>query len=425
MLIYSNREKFSKNGNMKKIVLYASFGGMLEFYDFVTYVLLAEFLSAHFFAMADKTMGLIATFSTFAIGYLIRPIGGIIFGHFGDKYGRKKPFILTVLMMGVSTFLMGCIPSYQSIGILAPICLLILRICQGFSIGGEIPGEITYISEITEKKKGRYTGYLFAGLIAGIVLGSIMIKLLYMFLNHAQIQLWGWRIPFLLGGLFGFASYYARKQFYESPAFAKITNHLHRIPSLVMFKSNFRNLFSAICFVANGAVITVLLFLFIPTFLTKTLFYPPTLVASYVAIFLSISAVIVIFSGCLADYLNKINLLRLVSLLSLIAAIPIFYFYHQHLLFIPFAISALLEGMAWGVTLILLAELFPTAIRYSGIGLAYSLGFAIFGGLTPVTALLLIDYTKSAISPAFLLIFTSILALIGSGTAAVNFKKAA
>lgn len=401
--------------NTQKLVFYSSLGGLLEFYDFVIYALLASFISEHFFATSDKTIALLETFATFAVGYLVRPIGGIVFGHFGDKHGRKRSFVLSIFIMAASTFLMGCIPSYHHIGFFAPVLLLFLRICQGFSVGGEIPGSITYISEVSPSKEGLYTSILFTGLIPGIVLGSLVIEVLYLFFSQTQVNLWAWRIPFLLGGLLGIVNYLLRKKFHESPVFNQIKNHLHPVPSLVVLKSHFRSLFSAACFVANLATIIILLFLFIPAYLNKMLHYSTSQISVYSSVFLLLGALLCPVFGALADRIDKVKLLRALTLLSLIFAIPIFYCYINHIdLWLPFTLSAILLGFTAGITPATLAELFPTDVRYSGVGMAYNLAFAIFGGLTPVFAMLLIHISGQLISPAYLLLFSSLLSLFGS-----------
>ena len=153
------------NKNQRKILLLSSLGGMLEFYDFIIYALLASYISQLFFPTHSAINSLLIAFSAYAVGYFARPFGGIIFGHFGDKYGRKKTFTISILVMALSTFIIGILPTYQSVGMLAPTLLVICRIAQGFSVGGEIPGAITYVSESAPDKKAFMTGFVFCFLI--------------------------------------------------------------------------------------------------------------------------------------------------------------------------------------------------------------------------------------------------------------------
>lgn len=160
------------NKLQKRVIFYCGCGGLLEFYDFIIYALLAPVLAALFFHTDNTITALLATFTTFAVGYLVRPIGGIIFGHFGDRYGRKKVFLMTIVLMACATFAIGLVPSYQHIGITATILVVILRVLQGISIGGEIPGAITYLSESMPQQRGVVTAIIFFFLINGITLGS-------------------------------------------------------------------------------------------------------------------------------------------------------------------------------------------------------------------------------------------------------------
>ena len=397
----------------KKLVFYASLGGFLEFYDFVIYALLAGFISEHFFLFTDKNLALLATFSTFAMGYFIRPIGGIVFGHLGDKYGRKKPFVLSVVIMGFSTFLMGCIPSGQSIGSSAAILLIFLRVLQGFSLGGEIPGSITYVSEISENRKGLYTALLYCGITPGILLGSLVIEILYETLNPIQMYTWGWRIPFLLGGLFGLVNYFLRTRFQELPAFTQIEKH-QEIPFFTVVKSHFRSLLAAFFLMLNGSTCTILLFLFIPTYLTEFLHYSPTIVSHHVSLFLFVCIILYPIFGFLVDKFFAPKFLIIFSISTVIFSFPIFYLYTQGILLPSFVMSALLHGMSWGIIPSTLARLFPTDIRYSGIGTSYNFAYGIFGSITPAIAILLIHISNHLVTPAFILLCTGLLSFAGA-----------
>lgn len=356
------------------------------------------------------------TFLTFSVGYLMRPIGGVILGHFGDKYGRKKIFTLSVFIMAISTFLIGLIPSFQQIGIMAPIILIILRLLQGFSVGGEIPGAITYVSESIPERKGYACGLLFFGLINGIVLGSVVSAILSSVLTNTQILHWGWRIPFLLGGILGVVGYFLRKGFQESAVFQSIENKVVKYPFIDLMKNQPLILICGILLVALGACVTALMFLFTPAFLSKILHYPPHFVLWVNALSLFVASLITILSGFLSDHINKKYTFILISIISIIFAYPIFnMFVNKHVsLFVPMLIAGVLEGAMWGILPPLLAEMFPTKIRYSGVGVAYNLGFALFAGLTPVIAMALISWTTKLQSPALYLVIVAVAALIAA-----------
>jgi MFS family permease len=195
--------------NQRKALFLSSLGGILEFYDFIIYALLASFISKLFFPSGSAITSLLIAFSAYAVGYLARPLGGVIFGHFGDKYGRKKTFTISILIMALSTFIIGILPTYSHIGFIAPILLVLCRVAQGISVGGEIPGAVTYVGEIVPEKKGLVTGVIFCFLIAGVALGFIVESVMLEIFDKQQMLSYGWRIPFILGGLFGIIAYYS------------------------------------------------------------------------------------------------------------------------------------------------------------------------------------------------------------------------
>ncbi len=203
---------------------------MLEFYDFIIYALLASYISKLFFPIQSAITSLLIAFSAYAVGYLARPFGGIIFGHFGDKYGRKKTFTISILIMALSTFLIGILPTYSSIGIMVPILLVLCRIAQGISVGGEIPGTITYVGEAVPEKRGFMTAVIFGFLILGVTIGFIVESLLLEFFTSQSMLTYGWRIPFILGGLFVLVAYYLRRQLIDIKEFNPFVNEEFSLP---------------------------------------------------------------------------------------------------------------------------------------------------------------------------------------------------
>ena len=202
----------------------AALGGALEFYDFIIFVFFAPAIGQLFFpaAMPDW-LRQVQTFGIFAAGYLARPLGGIIMAHFGDLFGRKRMFTLSVLLMSVPTLMMGLLPTYASIGVLAPVLLLLLRVMQGAAVGGEVPGAWVFVSEhVPQRHIGYACGTLTAGLTAGILLGSLIASAINRHFAPAEISAYAWRIPFLLGGVFGMFSVYLRRWLHETPVFAEL-----------------------------------------------------------------------------------------------------------------------------------------------------------------------------------------------------------
>ncbi|MCP3940664.1 MAG: MHS family MFS transporter [Desulfobacteraceae bacterium] len=398
----------------RQVLLLSSLGGLLEFYDFIIYALLASYISTIFFPSETAINSLLATFATYAVGYLARPFGGIVFGHYGDKYGRKKTFTVSILIMACATFGIGLIPSYNTIGIFAPALLVVLRILQGISIGGEIPGAITYVSEFIREKKGFATGLVFSFLISGIVVGYLVEALLLHFYSHQQIINGAWRWPFFVGGIFGLIAYYLRKKLVEIPGFVPYVTRESSIPLISVLKRQWKEVFLAIILTSFGAMTIVVLFIFLPSYLTKILNYTLGDFAWVSAAAIFISALLCVVFGWLSDRVSRIKLVLLFLIAVLVCALPIFNIYildFGHYI-LAMSISAILVGLIWGNIPAILSELFDEDIRYSGIGLAYNIGFAVFGGLTPLILLTAIKYTGALNAPAYILMIASLICFI-------------
>ncbi len=407
----------------QKLLVLSSLGGVLEFYDFIIYALLASYIAKEFFPTGNNLTTLAATFATFSIGYLARPLGGIVFGHFGDKFGRKQTFMASILIMAISTFLIAMVPAYNVIGVAAPIILTLLRILQGLSIGGEIPGAIAYVSESIPEKKGFACGIIFCFLISGIVLGSLILAILSTFLSEADMLSWGWRIPFILGGIFGIWSYFSRKQLEESTLFTAIATKTESFPLMRVLQTKLINTLAATFIVGLGAALIVLLFLFTPAFVGTILHYTGKEYIWLRTAGIFLAAVLCIPFGLLADRFNHKKLIFILSIVSMILVYIIFKLYVENfaLAWLALLLSAILVGFTWGVIPALLSELFPTAIRYSGIAVSYNLGFAIFGGLAPLVATTLIYETKLLVAPFYYIIFTALLSIIALLWVRVNW----
>src|SRR5690606_24762216 len=207
-----------------KTLALASLGGALEFYDFVVFVFFATTMGALFFPVdMPQWLKLVQAFGIFAAGYLARPLGGVLMAHFGDLSGRKRMFMLSILLMAVPTLLMGLLPTYAQIGMAAPLLLLLLRIMQGAAIGGEAPGAWVFVSEhVSPRHPNLACGSLSLGLMAGILLGSLVARAVNAAFDEAQLMAWGWRVPFVMGGGFGLLAMYLRRQLHETPVFAEM-----------------------------------------------------------------------------------------------------------------------------------------------------------------------------------------------------------
>lgn len=401
----------------RKIIFLASLGGALEFYDFVIYVIFAPIISQVFFPETDKLASLMSVYAVFAIGYLIRPLGGVAFSHFGDKYGRKKTFIFSVILMAVPTVLIGVLPTYQHIGIFSSILLIFLRLLQGLSIGGEIPGALTFTCEqVNPRSRALACGVIFSCLNVGIFLGAMISLILTNELSNAQLLSFGWRIPFILGGLLGIFSFYIRKQLAESPLFLAFKNSTEntRMPFVEAITLYWRKILQGIGITCLGSVKINLLFLYMPTYLSTILAYPKQQATLFNTINLGFYSLLLIFFCWCGDRLGRKLILLIGSAGFILLSYILFVTLSRQTtvsLIVALFIFAILSS-AIMVYPSILVELFPVSIRYTGIAISYNLAFAFFGGLTPFIATYLIDALNNNLAPSFYLTLSAILCFI-------------
>jgi MFS family permease len=402
-----------------KIVGLTAIGGALEFYDFTIYALFASYIRQHFFYSGDPFIGFMNTFAVFALGYLARPLGGIVFGHLGDKLGRKSAFSLAVFLMAMATLLIGCLPDYQSIGIMAPLALTLLRLIQGFSVGGEIPGATLFVFEhVAAKKRGLFVGLVFMCITLGNSLGGLVGFILTTALSAEHMMVWGWRIPFILGFFLGIISFYIRKKLVETPVFMQMVemNQLQQKPFLRLLKRYRINILQA--FLLTAAISTSSsFFIYFPTYLSTIM----RIKISHTYLinvfsFLSI-ALATAFWGMVSDHTSRKKLMAIGTSLLILLTIPLFYgltTLGENFIGIFILSFALIFGMINSCYVILITELFPANLRYSGVGFSYSLGFAIIAGSAPLVFTALIQYLHTIEAPAFYIVGCSVLTLMAT-----------
>ena len=377
-----------------KTLLLAALGGALEFYDFIIFVFFAVVLGQLFFPpdMPDWLRQL-QTFGIFAAGYLARPLGGIILAHFGDTLGRKRMFMLSILLMSIPTLAIGLLPTYAVIGIWAPILLLVLRLLQGAAIGGEIPGAWVFVSEhVPPRHIGFACGVLTAGLTSGILLGSLVATGINKIYTPTEVLAEGWRIPFIIGGFFGLISVWLRQWLQETPVFKEMQAR-HALAKELPLKTVMRAHQPAIVltmlmtWLLSAAIIVMILMT--PPLLQKLygISAAVTLQANTIAtLFLSLGCVVF---GALADRYGPGRVL-IAGCVMLGATSTLFY---QQMASAPQNINALYALCGFfvgviGVVPSVAVKLFPSAVRFSGLSFSYNVAYAIFGGLTPVMVIM-------------------------------------
>ncbi|WP_434602404.1 MFS transporter [Pseudomonas sp. Z4-7] len=410
--------------NDYKTLSLSALGGALEFYDFIIFVFFATVVGKLFFpAEMPEWLRLMQTFGIFAAGYLARPLGGIIMAHFGDLLGRKKMFTLSIFMMAVPTLIMGLLPTYAQIGMWAPILLLLMRVIQGAAIGGEVPGAWVFVSEhVPARHIGYACGTLTCGLTAGILLGSLVATAINSIYTPVEVADYAWRIPFLLGGVFGLFSVYLRRWLHETPVFAELQLR-KALAEEVPLRAVLRDHRGAIAismlltWLLSAGVIVVILMT--PTVLQTVYHFSPTtaLQANSLAIvFLSFGC---IGAGVLADRFGAGRVFVFGSGLLLITFWTFYHslFEHPEWLFPLYALSGLLVGTIGAVPYVMV-NAFPAVVRFSGLSFSYNLAYAIFGGLTPMIVTLLLK--ESPMGPAY---YVAIICGIGMVIGGYLWKK--
>ena len=371
-----------------KTLALAALGGALEFYDFVIFVFFAATMGALFFpADMPEWLKLVQAFGIFAAGYLARPLGGVVMAHFGDLLGRKRMFMLSILLMAIPTLLMGLLPTYASAGVLAPILLLLLRIMQGAAIGGEAPGAWVFVSEhVSPRHRTLACGALSAGLCSGILLGSLVARAINAAFDESEVLAWAWRLPFVIGGVFGLLAMYLRRQLHETPVFAELQAR-RALAAELPLKAVVRDH-------AGAVLLAMLLTWLLTAAVVVTLLMMPTLLqglgvsrgdalsGNTLAICATVAANLV--AGWLAD---RFGAGRVLVLWSVLLGIAFWMFYANALAGAYSPALYALAGFAVGVTALVPAiavGTFPPQVRFSGLSFAYNVAYAIAGGLTPV-----------------------------------------
>lgn len=385
--------------SMRKVVTSAMVGNGLEWFDYALYGHFAPLISRHFFPSNDPTVSLIATFGIFAVGFLMRPLGAIIFGIIGDIYGRRQALTISILLMAIPTACIGLLPTYETIGILAPILLTFIRLLQGTAIGGEFGGCVVYLVEHASDKHRNLIGSTsLVSALLGVLLGAGISSLLANVMEPEFFETYGWRIPFILGLFIGLIGLYIRMHLSESPAFldAKETGHLSDKPVLEVFRVNMRELLLAIGIYFAVTIPFYIQVVFMNSFMVKFLSFSVSeaLTINTIAIIIMILATIV--SGYICDRYQRINLLKAVLLAYFAFAVPFIAllnlstFYYALLAQILFSI---IVGFYIAPIPTMLVDVFPTRVRYTGMSIACNVCAALFGGTTPAVLTYLLKTT--------------------------------
>lgn len=422
--------KMSSKQSMNKVAIASFIGALMEWYDFFLFgTASALVFNKLFFPQFDPLTGTIASFATFGVGFVARPLGGIVFGHYGDKIGRKGILILTVLFMGIGTFLIGCLPTYNSIGTLAPIILVVLRIFQGFGLGGEYGGAaLMTIEHAPANRRGFWGSLPQSATSAGLLLSTGMFTI-FSKLPNAQFLAWGWRIPFLFSIVLLGVAVFIRLNIAETPAFKamKENNSEAKIPIVELFRSYKKNVIITLAARLGETVSSNIFNAFAIAYATTKLHLPNSDALTGITIASALGIFACPLFGIISDRVGRRPIYMAGSLFVVIFAFPFFWLINLKVMSMLWL--AIILGYIFGPTLmfsieaVFFAELFGTQVRYSGLSIAYQLS-AVVGGFTPLiaTTLLQAGGGKPWYVAAFLLGIGAI-SLLAAFLANETFKK--
>ena len=389
----------------RKVIAAGVTGNVLEWYDFAVYGFFAPIIGRLFFPSDDPTVSLIASFGAFAAGFLMRPIGGIIFGFIGDKIGRKRALVLSVLLMAIPSGMIGILPDHATIGVSAAVLMVLMRMLQGMAVGGEYTSSIVYLAEhAPSKRRGFFTSWTLVGAVGGILLGSGVGALLSNLLSAEAVSDWGWRIAFLSGIAVGVVGLLIRRHLPEMP---KTESNDSANPIIDAFRTEWRAVTQVIGINIFNAVGFYLMFVYAVTWLIKEVKVPRSDALDINSVSLAVLLVLVPVFGALSDKVGRKSLLLFGSGGAVLLGYPLIVLMH-HVDFamvmmgqIGFAIllAAYLSGIPATLT-----EMFPSRVRVSALSVGYNISLAIFGGTTPLVATWIIERSHDDLSIAWYLI---------------------
>lgn len=402
---------------MRKVIIAGMIGNTLEWYDFALYGHFALILSKHFFPAYDPYVAIIATYGIFAAGFLMRPIGGIIFGYIGDRYGRRTSLSISIIMMAIPTACIGLLPTYESIGIMAPILLTLIRLVQGASIGGEFSGCIAFLVEFAPvKRRGLVGSVSMMSLSGGMLLGSLVATAVAHSMPEQDFESWGWRIPFLVGLIVGLVGIYVRMGLHESPIYlkAKEGNDLSSRPVREIVSKYMPELLLAIGIYLTVCVPYYMLTMFVKSYMINTLHYSYTDSLKVNLLSLAIATSMIPVGAWFSDLYGRKPVFKYTTFTIILCIYPIFWLLKQtgvEIAFFSQIIFSALVGFYMGPIPAALVELFPTRVRFTGVAVSYNTSVALFGGTAPLVGTWLVTNTRHD-SVALYIVFFAALTLL-------------
>ena len=407
------------SAHIRRVIAAGMIGNALEWYDFAIYGYFAVQIGRHFFPHGDAVAQLLSAFGVFAIGYLMRPIGGVLVGHIGDRFGRRTALVFSVTAMAMPTFLMGLLPGYQTIGVLAPVGLTLLRVLQGLSVGGEYTSSMVFLVEhAPEGRRGLMGALAATGGAIGTLLGSVVGAAFAASMSTAALDAWGWRIPFLLGLVVGFAGYILRRHVLETG----VAEKRMRAPIVETLRDHRRVVATFAGLSVFSAVTFYIGFVYMVSWLQTADGIPPSRALEINTFSMVVSLPVLIAAGWLSDRVGRKPLMLLATMGGLIGALPLFWLLnHPSELFAQLGQLGLVlvSGLSYGALPGTLVEAAPPTVRCTAVALGYNLCVGLFGGLSPLAATWLVERTGDEVAPAFLIMAAAAVTLV----TLFNFKE--
>jgi len=398
----------------------ASFiGNFVEWFDYASYGYLATVIAVVFFPEDDATVSLMLAFAVFAVSFILRPIGAIVWGNLGDKRGRRWALSWSILLMSGATFLIGFLPPYVAIGAAAPLLLLALRMIQGFSASGEYAGASTFLAEYAPpERRGIFTSIVPASTATGLLAGSLLVALLHAVLAEPAMEGWGWRVPFLLAGPLGLIGRYIRVHLEDSPVYRELVEEaaeeIPRAPVRELFRHHLRAVLVSFGVASLNAVAFYVILSYMPTYLSEELSFPDEQSFLASSITLAVYVGLIFLMGNLSDTFGRRRMLIAACLGFILFSVPLFSALGGAGFMLVVAVEigfTIMLTMNDGTLPTYLAESFPTEVRYSGFALTFNTANALLGGTAPFICTWLISRTGSVLAPAWYLVGISVLAL--------------
>jgi len=400
----------SEKKHFRKVLAAGLIGNILEWYDFAVYGFFASTIAKQFFPSDNPTTSLIAAFGAFAAGFLMRPIGAIFFGRIGDKVGRKKMLFLSVMLMAIPTFIIGVLPTHSQIGFTAAILMVLMRMLQGLSVGGEYTGSIVFLIEhAPDHRRGFFSSFSMIGATLGILLGSGFGALITSMITESELASWGWRIPFLVGISIGIVGFLIRKGLPETPT----SNDKADAPLKEVFTSHKKPMLQSVGLNIMGAVSFYLIFIYLATWLVQEVHETKSEALDINTISLFVLLIATPLFATISDKVGRKPMLIAGAVLMALVAYPLIWLMHHHNFWMILAgqsVFAIVLSIFMSTIPAFMTELFPAKIRASATSISYNIPYAIFGGTAPMVAVWIISVTDNPEAISGYLVIVSLLA---------------